>query len=285
MRVLRTRRNVAHGLFGVRPTAAIEPLVGPPPPTKLSRSHHSQRSPRSPVTFSDECFRPPPSIADFVSFGQEDEEDSMSISGSEKEGWAESERDRSDSEGPTDLQEELIRVINKVVQEMELSWNPPKELSRSKLDSWYFRSSRRQKDSRTSVQFFPDVHDQLVKTLSAPQSACFHSATQVIFSHSAHLCPASAKTMGSDISLPSESCRMTAYLASKAYSSAGDGASVLHAMEVLQVFQAKLLQSLEGGTFSTDVVNDLRAATDFALMATKNAAQAIGRAMGFMVVP
>ncbi len=188
MRALRTRRNVAHGLFGVRPTAAIEPLVGPPPPpegggNELSRSHRSQRSPRSPVTFSDECFHPPSSVADCVSFGQEDEKDSMSISGSEKQSWAESERDRSDSEGPVDLQEELIRVMNKAVQELELSWNPPKEPSRSKLDSWYFRSSRRQVDSRTSVPFFPDVHDQLVKTLSAPQSACVHSATQAIFSH------------------------------------------------------------------------------------------------------
>ncbi len=194
--------------------------------------------------------------------------------------------------------------MNKAVQELELSWNPPKEPSRSKLDSWYFRSSRRQVDSRTSVPFFPDVHDQLVKTLSAPRSACVHSATQAIFSHvdgaeahgyvrmppveetvAAHLCPAMAKTMGSDISLPSKPCRMTAHLASKAYSLAGDGASALHALAVLQVFQAKLLQSLEGGTFSTDVVNDLRKAMDFALMATKNAAQAIGRAMGFMVVP
>ncbi len=55
-------------------------------------------------------------------------------------------------------------------------------------------------------------------------------------------------------------------------------------MEVLQVLQAKLLQSLEGGSVAPDAVNDLRAATDFTLMATKRAAQAIGRAMGFMVV-
>ncbi len=32
LRVLRTRRNVARGLFGVRPTADNVPLVGPPPP-------------------------------------------------------------------------------------------------------------------------------------------------------------------------------------------------------------------------------------------------------------
>ncbi len=55
LRVLRTRRNVARGLFGVRPTAASVPLVGPPPPLEggednLARSHRSQRLPQSPVT-------------------------------------------------------------------------------------------------------------------------------------------------------------------------------------------------------------------------------------------
>ncbi len=78
--------------------------------------------------------------------------------------------------------------------------------------------------------------------------------------------------MGSDISLPSKPSSMTAHLASKAYSSAGEGASALHAMAVFQVFQAKLLQSLEGGTISPDAVNDLRAVTDFMLMATMRAA-------------
>ncbi len=54
----------------------------------------------------------------------------MSISASEKEEWAESERDRSGSEGPSDLQEELIRVMNKSVQELELAWNPPEEIDK-----------------------------------------------------------------------------------------------------------------------------------------------------------
>ncbi len=164
----------------------------------------------------------------------------MSISASEKEKWAESERDRSGSEGPSDLQEEFISVMNKAVQELELSWNPPEEPAKRKLDSRYFRSSRCQVDTRASVPFFPDVHDQLIKAWSVPQSARVHSATQAMFSQvdgveahlyvcmppveetvAAHLCPASAKTMGSDISQPSKPCRMTAHLASKAYSSAG----------------------------------------------------------------
>ncbi|MGL4351039.1 MAG: hypothetical protein ACRCT2_10830 [Plesiomonas shigelloides] len=78
--------------------------------------------------------------------------------------------------------------------------------------------------------------------------------------------------------------RFTAHLAGKAYASAGDAASALHAMAVLQVFQAKILQSLDSGSLEADATRDLRAATDFALMATKRTAQAIGRSMGFMVV-
>ncbi len=154
----------------------------------------------------------------------------MSISASEKEDWAESEPDHLDSSEPSDLQEELMRVLSKAVQELELTWSPPEEPVRSKLDSWYFRSTRKA-DSRASVPFFPDVHEQLVKTRSAPQSARVHSNTQAIFSHvdgaeahgyvhfppieetfAAHLCPAAAKTIGSDISLPSKPCRTTANL-------------------------------------------------------------------------
>lgn len=83
---------------------------------------------------------------------------------------------------------------------------------------------------------------------------------------------------------PALQAMMTALLASKAYSLAGEGASALHAMVVLQIFQTKLLQSLEGGAVTPDTVNDLCMATDFVLTATKHTAQAIGRAMGFMVV-
>ncbi len=91
----------------------------------------------------------------------------------------------------------------------------------------------------------------------------------------AHLCPAAAKTLGSDISLPSKPCRTTAHRPPPA--------SALHAMAVLQVFQAKLLQAAEGGALTAEAIKDLRVATDFALMAMKRAAQAVGKAMGFMV--
>ncbi len=44
---------------------------------------------------------------------------------------------------------------------------------------------------------------------------------------------------------PSKPCRTTAALAGRSYASAGQAASVLHSMAVLQVFQAKLLSSMD----------------------------------------
>ncbi|XP_016115035.1 von Willebrand factor A domain-containing protein 5A-like [Sinocyclocheilus grahami] len=50
-------------------------------------------------------------------------------------------------------------------------------------DSWYFQLRRHLNDSRRRIPFFPDVHDQVVKSWSAPQSARVHSSTRVMFSH------------------------------------------------------------------------------------------------------
>ncbi len=91
----------------------------------------------------------------------------MSISALEREDWAGWEPDHLDCSGPSDIQEELMWVLSKAIQELELIWGPPEEPVRSKLDSWHFRSTRKA-DSRASVPFFPDIHEQLVKTWSAP---------------------------------------------------------------------------------------------------------------------
>ncbi len=172
VRVLRARRDVVRGLFGVGLTAASVPLVSPPSPgggSVVLPCRRTQRSPHSPISFPEDCFRPPSNIEGFVAFGHEEGDEAMSISASEKDGWAGSEPEQLGSSEPSGLQEELMRVLSKAVQELELTWNPPEEPVRSKLDSWYFRSTRKA-DARTSVPFFPDVHEQLVKTWSAPRA-------------------------------------------------------------------------------------------------------------------
>ncbi len=105
-----------------------------------------------------------------------------------------------------------MRVLSKAVQELELTWNPPEEPVRSKLDSWYFRSTRKADAGHRCLS--SPMFTSSVKTWSAPQSARVHSNTQAMFSHvdgaeahgyvrsppveetvAAHLCPA-AESLG-----------------------------------------------------------------------------------------
>lgn len=84
--------------------------------------------------------------------------------------------------------------------------------------------------------------------------------------------------------MPSKPCRLTPNLVDKAYTSAGEGASTLDTKMVLQIFQVKFLQSMDGGSVTAEAMKDLRVATDFTLMATNLSAHFIGQSMSFMVV-
>ncbi len=128
---------------------------------------------------------------------------------------------------PGGAHEGSVESCSGVVAHLESSGGGP---VRSKLDSWYFRSTRKA-DARTSVPFFPDVHEQLVKTWSAPNRRASIRTRRpcsltwmgrrptvtcalppVEETVAAHLCPAAAKSLGPDISLPSKPCRTTAHL-------------------------------------------------------------------------
>ncbi len=98
-----------------------------------------------------------------------------------------------------------------------------------------------------------------------------------------HLCPPKAIGWKARASHPSKSCRATSALAGRAYSAAGQAASVLHTMAVLKVCQAKMLASEEAG-FDAASLRDLRSATILSLRATKATAQAIERSMSSLVV-
>ncbi len=73
-------------------------------------------------------------------------------------------------------------------------------------------------------------------------------------------------------------------LAAKAYSAAGQAASALHAMAILQVHQAKALKQVHEGSTDPGLMQELRTATDFALRATKVMARSLWKAMSTMVV-
>ncbi len=79
----------------------------------------------------------------------------------------------------------------------------------------------------------------------------------------------------SEARAPSKPCRTTSALAGRSNASAGQAASALLSMAVLQVYQAKLLSAVDESEPD---------ATDLALRATKTTAQAIGGSMASLVV-
>ncbi len=88
------------------------------PTADIARTYRSFPFPRT-------VSAPLSNIEGFLSFGHEEGDDAMFISASEKEDWAGSEPDQLNSSEPSDLQEELMRVLSKAVQELELTWSPP----------------------------------------------------------------------------------------------------------------------------------------------------------------
>ncbi len=99
-----------------------------------------------------------------------------------------------------------------------------------------------------------------------------------------YLSPKSSLSIKSLV-LPTIPVRTTSALVGKGYSAAGQEASCLHTMSLLQAYQAELLADLdEGGGIGPNAVCELRWATDFSLRATKETAKSIGRSMAALVV-
>ncbi len=98
------------------------------------------------------------------------------------------------------------------------------------------------------------------------------------------LCPTVASTLRGELCLPSRACKYSSGLTGSAYRPCGEAASVLHAMALLQVHQAKALRDLHEGGHDLAVLHELRAVMDLALRATKLTAQSLGRAMSTLVV-
>ncbi len=55
--------------------------------------------------------------------------------------------------------DELIRMMTKAINELELEWSPPEEPSCSRLDEWFLPGRHQTLHQRTSP-FFPEVHDE-----------------------------------------------------------------------------------------------------------------------------
>ncbi len=81
-----------------------------------------------------------------------------------------------------------------------------------------------------------------------------------------------------------KACKFSCALMAKAYGAAGQAASALHAMALLQVHQAKSLKQLHEGGADPGVLQELRTATDLTLRVTKVTVRALGQKMSTLVV-
>ncbi len=78
--------------------------------------------------------------------------------------------------------------------------------------------------------------------------------------------------------LPTKPLRTTLVLVAKGYAAAGQAGVFLHAVAVLQAYQADLLKELdEEEDLNSDDISELRRTTDLSLRATKETSRAFGR--------
>ncbi len=198
---------------------------------------------------------------------------------------------------------ELTAMLARAAVSIGLEVNRPPSPEPSRLGDWFLGAGRGSQPRSTLVPFFPEVHEELTKSWMAPFTARSRSSAssvlttldggvargyagipQVERAVVVHLCPRNAATWRNRLRLPSKACKLTAALAAKAYSAAGQAASALHAMAIMQVHQAKALKQVHEGSTDPELMQELRTATDFALRATKVTARSLGKAMSTMVV-
>ncbi len=294
-----SRGSPADALGDLRVTVRASPPGTPPRTSYSSRSEHPVRFPGDFAGLSHGA----PSI----SFGAPSL-DRMSIAAS-GDGFTSSEDEGAVGLPPSGVvataapDPELMAMLARAAVSIGLEVNRPPSPEPSQLDDWFLGAGRGSQPRPAPVPFFPEVHEELTSSWMAPFTARSRSSAssvlttldggvargyagipQVERAVAVHLCPRNAATWRNRPRLPSKACKLTAALAAKAYSAAGQAASALHAMAILQVHQAKALKQVHEGSTDPGFMQELRTATDFALRATKVTARSLGKAMSTMVV-
>ncbi|KAL0162349.1 hypothetical protein M9458_041745, partial [Cirrhinus mrigala] len=275
------------------------------PPGTSSRTSHSPARSVPLVEFPGGFDSPPQGGLDFSFGAPEGDEISVAVS--------EGGQSLSDAEASTGLppsgfmaqseaEAEMAAVLAWAAEGIGLEYVAPPSPKRSRLDDWFLGSEHADLPRSTPVPFFPEVHEELTKSWKAPFSSRTHFAgasalttlnggaargyvdiPQVERAIAVHLCLNSAATWCGRPRPPSKACKLSSSLTARAYNASGQAASALHALAILQVYQAKALKEVDEGSTDPEVLRELRSATDYALRATKVTAQALGRAMSTLV--
>ncbi len=198
---------------------------------------------------------------------------------------------------------ELKAMLARAAVSIWLEVNCPPSSEPSRMDDWFLGAGRGSQPRPDPVPFFPEVHEELMKSWMAPLTARSRSSASSILTTldggaargyagipqveraiTVHLCPRNAATWRNRPRLAFKAYKLTAALAAKAYNAVGQAASALHAMAILLVHQAKALKQVHEGSTDPGLMQELCTATDFALRATKVTARSLGKAMSTMVV-
>ncbi|KAL0152362.1 hypothetical protein M9458_052087 [Cirrhinus mrigala] len=198
--------------------------------------------------------------------------------------------------------EELLEVMERATVRLDLPWERAREVApRGRLDERYL--SDHNLPAQVSLSFLPDLQTEIEKVWKRPFSSRIHNFPHSNYAniegmreHGYQKMPPVEETLASYLSvgkasslktpsLPSIPLQVTSRLNGREYAAAGQAVGALRTMAVLQAYQADLLKDLDKGQgLSPDEVAELRHTTDLALRATKQAATAMGRSMGAMVV-
>ncbi|KAI2658281.1 ORF V: Enzymatic polyprotein [Labeo rohita] len=240
------------------------------------KAPRTSASPRSPVELPKQYTSPYSGLG--ISFCAPQE---VEMSAAASEGESDDEAD--DSAGrypsavaaPSETDAELSAVLLRAAKEigLEVPKTPPADPSR--LDDWFL--------GRAPAA--PPRSPQCLSSRRCMRSCPGYEAVpQVERAVAVHLCPPGAATWRDRPHLPSRACEFSSALAGRTYHAAGQAATALHAMATLQVYQAKVLKHLHERGSDQGAMEELRAATDFALRATKVTARSLGQVMSTIVV-
>ncbi len=292
------RTTSAQGQGDLRITVRASPSS-----TSPRASHSSSTSHR--LGFPDEYAGSSDRAGPIISFGAP-ADDGVSITASGDElGSGEDDSAALPPSGRVALPEsdpELTAMLSRAAESIGLHYRRPPSPERSRLDDW-FLGAQAERRQPPPVPFFPEVHEEVTRSWKAPFSARNRpSASSVLTTLDGgaaqgyvevppveraiamQLCPQGAAAWRGNPRLPSRACKFSSALTAKAYGAAGQAASALHAMALLQVHQAKALKQLHEGDADPGVLQELRTATDLALRATKVTARALGQTMSTLVV-
>ncbi|KAI2651800.1 ORF V: Enzymatic polyprotein [Labeo rohita] len=226
---------------------------------------------RSPVELPEQYTSPYSGLG--ISFGAPQE---IEMSAAASEGESDDEADGSAGRypsavaAPSETDAELSAMLLRAAKEigLEVPKTPPADPSR--LDDWFLGRAPAAPPRSPPVPFFPEVHEELVRTWRAP--------------HSSRPRPSSSPLASLDGGAAPGACEFSSALAGRTYHAAGQAATALHAMATLQVYQAKVLKHLHERGSDQGAMEELRAATNYALRATKVTARSLGQVMSTIVV-